>query len=855
MKAYNLGRVVGLSAYEIAVIKGYEGSIEEWLESLRYDHSDEYKQFTETIEQARKEIETGKSDIETSMSTIQDLVTNAFIDIENTRKQGVDAVNTAGTSAVNEIENKKSGALTDIDSAESEALTVLANTLTSAVRSLNEEGTRWKQQIKNTGEKAQFDYDQNAEKKQTEFDQNAIKNQTAFEQNAAEKTTAFDTHVSEKQDGFDKNATEKQTAFDENADQKTQEFDVHTEKIHTDISQLKEDLELMQRSMLLYIEDGNIINNYYISIRTLDINKKYAFFIMPSVDGIYTVQAGTASSSDKMIDTIASSVEILSSIGYMFYGYSPSISNINTLRLSGNVQWNLKVYEVCDSNRFLENSKRIEKNYILLSELFLTEDIILENPNYKLNKEIGTYVQTISAIATSNKIPCIPGDMIEYTLSSDGAVFVTYDNNGNVITVANSTGYSDIKTATHTFLSEEVSFRVSGSIDRYNKGLYSLKYKAGLKRFEKLEKNLSIVNANIVDINDNIAKNSKDIKKIKNSNINENLKPNDTYETDGCIYRCYNPYKNSGNLTLTGQLHCHTVGTGSGETQYMTPEQLCQYYKDNGYDFMTITDYSHINYYNGKPTHPITLPENFVWLCDSFEVSIPSDAKHPIKHMCLYNIQDNITISEYKSIQDMVDICKSVGGIISMAHPMYISTYYTSNMMKEVDNGLRFCEVYDGLIHSKGEERHPDDKETDFAWETLLDNGVITWGIAISDQHVANDFKNGCVKVFSDTLSRIEIMKNLCCGNFYATTNSDKKLNKISFENGEVIVETGDANAVVSFKKENGELLDTIIGEMAKYKLTGTEKYVRAIVTFEDGEKIWTQPIINISNMSDNYFA
>lgn len=621
------------------------------------------------------------------------------------------------------------------------------------------------------------------------------------------------------------------------------------------VGELKEDLELMQRSMLLYIEDGNIIDNYYISIRTLDINKKYAFFIMPSVDGIYTVQAGTANSTDKMIDTIASSVEILSSIGYMFYEYSPSISNINTLRLSGNVQWNLKVYEVCDSNRFLENSKRIEKNYILLSELFLTEDIILENPNYKLNKETGTYVQTISAIATSNKIPCIPGDMIEYTLSSDGAVFVTYDNNGNVITVANSTGYSDIKTATHTFLSEEVSFRVSGSIDRYNKGLYSLKYKAGLKRFEKLENNLSIVNANIVDINDNIAENSKDIEKIKNSNINENLKPNDTYETDGCIYRCYNPYKNSGNLTLTGQLHCHTVGTGSGETQYMTPEQLCQYYKDNGYDFMTITDYSHINYYNGKPTHPITLPENFVWLCDSFEVSIPSDAKHPIKHMCLYNIQDNITISEYKSIQDMVDICKSVGGIISMAHPMYISTYYTSNMMKEVDNGLRFCEVYDGLIHSKGEERHPDDKETDFAWETLLDNGVITWGIAISDQHVANDFKNGCVKVFSDTLSRIEIMKNLCCGNFYATTNSDKKLNKISFENGEVIVETGDANAVVSFKKENGELLDTIIGEMAKYKLTGTEKYVRAIVTFEDGEKIWTQPIINISNMSDNYFA
>ena len=275
MKAHNLGRVVGLSAYEIAVSKGYEGSIEEWLESLRYDHSDEYKQFTDTIEQARNEIETGKSDIETSVSTIRNLVTNALTDIENTRKQGVDAVNTAGTSAVNEIENKKSDALTDINSAESEALTSLASTLDSAIRSINEKGTRWEKQIEDTGTLTKSEYnqnanakqkvfDENAEEKQSAFDQNAELKQNAYDQNFSEKTTAFDTHVSEtqtaldnhikeKQDAFDDNATEKQTtfdqnaeakqtAYDQNAEQKIQEYDTHTEQIQSDISQLKEDL-------------------------------------------------------------------------------------------------------------------------------------------------------------------------------------------------------------------------------------------------------------------------------------------------------------------------------------------------------------------------------------------------------------------------------------------------------------------------------------------------------------------------------------------------------------------------------------------------------------------------------------
>lgn len=231
MRAHKLGRVVGMSAYELAVSEGYEGTLEAWLESLKYDHSDEYKQFTETIEQARKDIETGKNEIKTSVSKIRDLVTNSLTDIENARKKGVDEVNTAGTSAVNEIKSKKNTALTDISSAETTALTSLADALEKAVKSINEKGTRWEQQLKDSGEKAQFDYNQNAAEKTTSFDTHV-----------SETQTALDKHIKEKQDAFDSNATEKQTVFDENADQKTSEFDAHTEQIQTDISQLKEEL-------------------------------------------------------------------------------------------------------------------------------------------------------------------------------------------------------------------------------------------------------------------------------------------------------------------------------------------------------------------------------------------------------------------------------------------------------------------------------------------------------------------------------------------------------------------------------------------------------------------------------------
>lgn len=249
MQVLDLGRVVGMSAYELAVNKGYEGTLESWLESLRYDHSDEYKQFTETIEAAKQdilsskeEINSGKEEIKLSMTQIRDLVEKSLIGIENAQKAATEAVKAEETEAVSNINSAESGALSNIGDAETNAMASLASTLDSAIRSINEKGTRWEKQIEDTGTLAKSEYNQNATEKQKAFDDNAKKKQSAFDTHVAETQTTLDNHIKEKQDEFDSNATEKQTAFDENANQKTQEFDDHTEQIQADIGQLKEDL-------------------------------------------------------------------------------------------------------------------------------------------------------------------------------------------------------------------------------------------------------------------------------------------------------------------------------------------------------------------------------------------------------------------------------------------------------------------------------------------------------------------------------------------------------------------------------------------------------------------------------------
>lgn len=468
----------------------------------------------------------------------------------------------------------------------------------------------------------------------------------------------------------------------------------------------------------------------------------------------------------------------------------------------------------------------------------------LANYDYtRIKKNTGAIETTADNLICSGTYLCKPGDVLKYKLSSDNAVFVTYNASGAVQTIVNGTGYNNYISGTYTFTSNDKFFAVSGSKTRYEAGNYDLEYTSKYKRYEQIASTAAEVPAIKDDVSALQAKTSR-------LSAVEIIKPNDVYYNGNLVRRCYNPYKNEGNLCLVGQLHCHTVGTASGETQYCTPAELCQLYKNNGYDFMTITDYGFLETYGGYSAHPDSLPSEFVWLFDSQECAVPSGNGYAIKHICMYNSKTGLTFDEYKSLQDVINTYQPQGMICSLAHPMWTNTYFSPAQIKSmVDTGLRFCEIYDGLTHTNNAEQYPAGSDTDFAWEAMLDKGLFVFGIAISDSHTAStvaELKNGCVKVFCNSLSRYEILKNLCLGNFYASTDSDSSLESVSVVDGLYSIDTGDASAATVFMKENGTVLSTVTGATASYQITGAEQYVRAKVTLSSGAKIWTQPVFNI---------
>lgn len=116
----------GQSAYELAVKNGFEGTEEEWLESLRYDHSEE---FTKLAEQVKKDA----TDAENSASEAKKAMNQA----NTTAQENVEAINQASTNAQNAIATAKGNAVKAVQSAQQTAENAIGIKQTEAVQSVD----------------------------------------------------------------------------------------------------------------------------------------------------------------------------------------------------------------------------------------------------------------------------------------------------------------------------------------------------------------------------------------------------------------------------------------------------------------------------------------------------------------------------------------------------------------------------------------------------------------------------------------------------------------------------------------------------------------------------------------------
>lgn len=174
----------GKSAYELAVENGFEGTEEEWLESFKYDHSEEFEKLAEQVKQdaqssadnatkaeqamtqanqtAQANLEAIQSASQTAQSNISTAKQDAVNAIEQAQKdaeqsiatkhsEAVQAVDTAKTSATQAIAEQKESAVSAITQERSEAIEAIETGKTNALETITTAKDNAIEEIENTG--------------------------------------------------------------------------------------------------------------------------------------------------------------------------------------------------------------------------------------------------------------------------------------------------------------------------------------------------------------------------------------------------------------------------------------------------------------------------------------------------------------------------------------------------------------------------------------------------------------------------------------------------------------------------------------------------------------------------------
>jgi CubicO group peptidase (beta-lactamase class C family) len=294
---------------------------------------------------------------------------------------------------------------------------------------------------------------------------------------------------------------------------------------------------------------------------------------------------------------------------------------------------------------------------------------------------------------------------------------------------------------------------------------------------------------------------------------------------------------------LKGNTHTHTLES-DGDSP---PDEVARWYKTHGYNFLVLSDHN-----------VFVDPRRFASLMDSAFLLIPGEelttrfGTKPV-HVNGLNIpgvippQTDTTL--LGTVQKNVDAVRSAEGVPHINHPNF-GWAITEDVLAKVKND-KLIEIHNGhpLVHNEGGGESPGMEEV---WDYLLTYSSRIFGIAVDDaHHFQGEFAparanpgRGWVTVRAKSLDAREIMTQLEVGRFYASSGVELDSIRVQPQVMTIAIrKRGDFKFTTEFFGSNGTLLKKTGDNPASYRLTGSEKYVRARVTNSMGERAWLQPV------------
>ena len=295
-----------------------------------------------------------------------------------------------------------------------------------------------------------------------------------------------------------------------------------------------------------------------------------------------------------------------------------------------------------------------------------------------------------------------------------------------------------------------------------------------------------------------------------------------------------------------GNTHTHTLNSDGDST----PDDVVRWYREHRYQFLVLTDH------------------NFLTSVDGLNALHGADEKFLVikgeevtdrlgeKSLHINGLDVNAVVppqggsSVVDILQRNVNAIRQANGVPHINHPSFRWSI-TAEEMQRVRN-YRLFEIFNGhpQVNNVGGGGVPGLEE---AWDAILTNGTLLYGVAVDDAHVFKAPGNpdvagpgrGWVAVRAPRLEARALLESLERGDFYASTGVELTDYQATARQITVTVNaTAFSKYRIQFIGNGGRVLREIAEPTATYEIRGNEGYVRARVLESNGRMAWCQPIM-----------
>ena len=288
--------------------------------------------------------------------------------------------------------------------------------------------------------------------------------------------------------------------------------------------------------------------------------------------------------------------------------------------------------------------------------------------------------------------------------------------------------------------------------------------------------------------------------------------PGDPFAVEGRWYR--------------GNLHTHSTNSDGDKSV----EDAVSWYRDNGYDFMALTDHRVLSDTRALATAEfVTIP--------GMEMHGPDPWMGVRYHIVGLGMHSFSEWPEDYGPQETIDRVNADGGVAILAHPYWLGQ--SAADMGEL-TGFIGMEVFNSVC-----DRSRAKGFSGVQWDDHCQTYGLTWGLATDDTHWRSQEQGrGWVNVRTEDFSLKGLLAALRAGHFYASTGPE--IHDVRLSDGVLSIRCSAARRVsVMAARARGTSLHADDGQHlteVRYELRGEEQYVRIEVEDAAGRVAWTNP-------------